>query len=134
MTEADLVTQEGMERRRFLKAAATVAWATPAILTLTANRAGAQSCVPQGAPCDACTGVNCCVASGDPWPCCCSDAEDDTTCDGVCRTHAQCEALFPSSDPDLADPDSCWVPQNVDSSLMARRSATVWKPKVLKNK
>ena len=35
MTEADLVTQEGMERRRFLKAAATVAWATPAILTLT---------------------------------------------------------------------------------------------------
>src|SRR3712207_7698793 len=58
-----LVNHEGMERRRFLRAAATVAWATPAILTLTANRAGAQSCVPQGASCDVCVGVNCCIRS-----------------------------------------------------------------------
>jgi hypothetical protein len=121
VTEADLVTQEGMERRRFLKAAATVAWATPAILTLTANRAGAQSCVPQGASCDACVGVNCCIAPGDPTPCCCSDYNDDTTCAGVCRTHDACEALFPSTDPDVEDPDSCWYPGGTGSaSSMAR--------------
>lgn len=119
MTEADLVTREGMERRRFLKAAATVAWATPAIITLAANRAGAQSCVPQGAPCEACVGVNCCLAPGDSFPCCCSDINDDQTCDGVCRTQAACEALFPSTDPTVQDPDSCFFPGG--TATMARR-------------
>jgi hypothetical protein len=41
-----------LERRRFLKQAATVAWATPFILTMTSERASAQaSCVPTGASC-----------------------------------------------------------------------------------
>lgn len=133
MTEADLVNREGMERRRFLKAAATVAWATPAIMTLTANRAGAQSCVPLGAPCDACEGINCCLSSGDPFPCCCSDPDDDTTCDGVCRSHAACEALFPSDDPELIDPDGCFVPGNF-GSMMARSTSTVRKPKVVRKR
>ena len=130
VTEADLSHHEGMERRRFLKAAATVAWATPAILTLTANRAGAQSCVPQGAPCDACVGVNCCIAGGDTTPCCCSDANDVTTCAGVCRSQAQCLALFPGGPPD--DPDSCFFPGGSGSSVAARQVVTARKAKVLR--
>lgn len=132
MTEADLVNDVGMERRKFLKAAATVAWATPAILTLTANRAGAQSCVPQGASCDACVGVNCCISGSDPFPCCCSDINNTTTCAGVCRTHAQCEALYPSTDPTVQDPDSCFYPGGTgSSSTMTRQVATARKAKVL---
>ena len=127
MTEADLVTREGMERRRFLKAAATVAWATPAILTLAANRAGAQSCVPQGAPCEACVGVNCCLAGSDTLPCCCSDANDTTTCAGVCRSQAQCIALFPGGP--TTDPDSCFYPGGSSGTAMARRAV---KAKVLR--
>jgi len=36
------------DRRQFLKKAATVAWATPLVLTVAASRAGAQvnSCLP----------------------------------------------------------------------------------------
>ncbi|HYO60304.1 MAG TPA: hypothetical protein VEU29_00215 [Actinomycetota bacterium] len=130
MTEADLVIKEGMERRRFLKAAATVAWATPAILTLTANRAGAQSCIPQGAPCDACVGVNCCIQSGDTLPCCCSDVNNTTTCAGVCRTQAQCEALFPSGHPE--DPDSCWYPPETLARTSMRQVSRTYKAKVLR--
>ena len=124
MTEADLVTQEGMERRRFLRAAATVAWATPAILTLTANRAGAQSCVPQGAPCDACIGVNCCIAGSDPLPCCCSDP-NTPDCPGVCRTQAACMTLFPGGP--ASDPDACFYPGGTGSA--AARSVSTGKRK-----
>lgn len=131
MTESDLIKQEGMERRRFLKAAATVAWATPAILTITANRAGAQSCVPQGAPCDACVGVNCCLAGSDSLPCCCSDANDVTTCAGVCRSQAACIALFPGGP--ASDPDSCFYPGGTGSTTtMARQAVTARKAKVLR--
>lgn len=129
MTEADLVNHESMERRRFLRAAATVAWATPAILTLTANRAGAQSCVPQGASCDACVGVNCCIAGSDPLPCCCSDANDVTTCAGVCRSQAQCQSLFPGGPAN--DPDSCFYPGGTGTTTMARTAVTARKAKVL---
>lgn len=120
MTEADLVVREGMERRRFLKAAATVAWATPAILTLAANRAGAQSCIPQGASCDACIGVNCCLAPGNSLPCCCSDANDVTTCAGVCRSQSACMTLFPGGPAE--DPDSCFYPGGTGSSTTTRTS------------
>ena len=132
MTESDLVHREGIERRRFLKGAATVAWATPAILTLTANRAGAQSCIPQGSPCDACVGVNCCIAGSDPLPCCCSDANDTTTCAGVCRTQAACAALFPGGPAN--DPDSCFYPGGTGSSAAARMVVTARKAKVLRLK
>jgi hypothetical protein len=111
-----------LERRQFLKGAATVAWATPLILTVVGDNAGAQSCVPLGAPCDACVGVNCCIQGNDPFPCCCSDADDPTTCAGVCRTHADCEATFPSDDPELVDPDSCWAPGGT-ASVTARSRA-----------
>lgn len=131
MTEADLVTREGIERRRFLKAAATVAWATPAILTLTANRAGAQSCVPQGAPCFACDGgLNCCLAGSDQLPCCCSDANDVTTCDGVCRSQAACQALFPGGP--SSDPDSCFYPGGTGTTTLARQTITARKAKVVR--
>lgn len=129
MTEADLVIREGMERRRFLKAAATVAWATPAILTLTANRAGAQSCIPQGAPCDACIGINCCIAGTDPLPCCCSDIDDITTCAGVCRAQSACMSLFPGGP--TTDPNSCFYPGGPDTNVAARQVVTARKRKVL---
>ena len=57
------------DRRKFLQRAATVAWATPVLLTLPASRAGAQvgSCAPDATPCgvwngSACTGLTalCC--------------------------------------------------------------------------
>lgn len=118
-----------IERRQFLKGAATVAWATPLILTVGGDTAGAQSCVPQGAPCDACTGVNCCITNADPFPCCCSDADDTSTCAGVCRTHSQCEAMFPSDDPNLADPDSCWAPGGSGSTTARSRAGAGIKPK-----
>lgn len=130
MTEADLVSREGMERRRFLKAAATVAWATPAILTLAANRAGAQSCVPQGASCDACTGINCCIAGSDPLPCCCSDANDVTTCAGVCRSQAACAALFPGGPAN--DPDSCFYPGGTGTATATRQIVTTRKAKYVR--
>ncbi|MDQ3952290.1 MAG: hypothetical protein M3279_04905 [Actinomycetota bacterium] len=131
MTEADLVTREGIERRRFLQAAATVAWAAPAILTLTANRAGAQSCVPTGSPCFACEGgLNCCIAGTDSLPCCCSDANNTTTCDGVCRTQAACAALFPGGPAN--DPNSCFYPGGTGTTMMARTTVTARKFKVLK--
>ena len=129
MTERDLLNHSTIERRRFLRGAATIAWATPAILTLTANRAGAQSCVPQGASCDACTGVNCCIAGSDSLPCCCSDANDVTTCAGVCRSQAQCMTLFPGGPAN--DPDSCFYPGGAPTTTMARSVSTARKAKVL---
>ncbi|MFN2588997.1 MAG: hypothetical protein ABR613_12890 [Actinomycetota bacterium] len=131
MTEPELVNKEGIERRRFLQAAATAVWAAPAILTLTADRAGAQSCVPQGAPCFACEGgINCCIAGGDALPCCCSDANDVTTCDGVCRSQAACQALFPGGP--ASDPDSCFYPGGTGTTTMARTVVTARKAKVLR--
>lgn len=38
-------------RREFLKQAATAAWATPLILTVTSGGAYAQSCIPEGSTC-----------------------------------------------------------------------------------
>lgn len=128
MTQSDLSGREGMERRRFLQSAATIAWATPAILTLTANRAGAQSCIPQGTACDACIGVNCCIPSGDSLPCCCSDANDTTTCAGVCRTQAACASLFPGGP--ASDPDSCFYPGGTGTTTTMARMRT--KAKILR--
>ncbi len=130
MAEADLVDHEGMDRRRFLKVAATVAWATPAILTLSANRAGAQSCVPQGVPCDACVGVNCCIAGSDPLPCCCSDPNDFTTCAGVCRTQAACQAIFPGGPAN--DPDACFYPGGGGTLGTTTQGVSAHKAKVVR--
>lgn len=57
-------------RRRFLKQAATVAWATPMILTMMAPSAAAQtSCIPAGSACgNDVNGV--CVPSHTLQPCC----------------------------------------------------------------
>jgi hypothetical protein len=119
VTEADLTAREGMERRRFLKAAGTIAWATPAILTLTASRAGAQSCVPHNAPCDACVGVNCCIASGESLPCCCSDP-NSPVCGGTCKTQAECIAIFPGGP--TSDPDACYYPGGTGAASNTTRS------------
>jgi hypothetical protein len=62
-------TGVSIERRRFLRRAATVAWATPTIMTLAASVASAQTPVCSG-PCntrdDCPTGCNC---SGNPKTC-----------------------------------------------------------------
>lgn len=59
------------DRRQFLKKAATVAWATPLVLTVGASRAGAQgvSClpslticgIPDGGGCDTTGFTACCM-------------------------------------------------------------------------
>lgn len=116
-----------IERRQFLKGAMTVAWATPLILTVTGDNAGAQSCVPQGAPCDACVGVNCCIAGSDQLPCCCSDANDPTTCAGVCRSQAACQQMFPGGP--SSDPDSCFYPGGTGGPTTRARAGTGRKAK-----
>jgi hypothetical protein len=85
---------EGVERRTFLKGAATVAWATPLILTMTSGRAGAASpaCIPVNMACNACTGPQCCDVDGAPDGGCCCSPPDIDICDGFCRgTDASCE-------------------------------------------
>jgi hypothetical protein len=95
--DAGHTTEDGIERRRFLKGAATVAWATPLILTMTAHQAGAQamSCLPNGGVCDACQGMPCCDADlPDDGGCCCSDALLTTECSGICvAVDADCYAM-----------------------------------------
>jgi hypothetical protein len=61
------------DRREFLKRAGNLAWAAPLILTLTAERAGAQafSCLPSFVDCgtyDA--GLGACVPTEGGIPCC----------------------------------------------------------------
>ncbi len=96
MSDAGRMSEDGIERRRFLKGAATVAWATPLILTMTAHQAGAQamSCLPNGGACDACVGMPCCDADPpDDGGCCCSDALVPG-CGGVCvAVDADCAAM-----------------------------------------
>jgi hypothetical protein len=65
-----------IERRRFLREAATVAWATPVIWTLMSQAAGAQSCAGSGVRCcDACSpdgdpNLNLVCITGVTTPCC----------------------------------------------------------------
>jgi len=62
--------REAVDRRRFLKGAATVAWAAPVIATLSASPAYAQvECTKSGKKCGSqqpqgsgnCPGTNCCT-------------------------------------------------------------------------
>lgn len=72
----------GMDRRRFLRNAATVAWAAPAIMTMMTQSAGAAAtCIENG---QACT-LNSACCSGTCL----------TTCQGLpagspCTAHNQC--------------------------------------------
>ena len=66
-------SDRGPDRREFLKRAGAVAWATPLILTLAADRAGAQvlSCAPVGSGCGTwSTPLNACIPIGTV---CCND-------------------------------------------------------------
>lgn len=116
-------TDEGVERRRFLKGAMTVAWATPLVLTMTARQAGAQamSCIPNGAPCDACTGMNCCDASGPAdGGCCCSDP-NVPECGGVCvAVDANCTSIPSPGHP--GDTFVCYAPAPVTTISTVGRS------------
>lgn len=85
----------GMDRRRFVTGAATVAWATPLVLTLGAADAYAQgspgACLgatnrPNGCPCSTsnqCTSGCCCDGAG-PAPTGCVPAGDCTIALGDC--------------------------------------------------
>jgi hypothetical protein len=81
----------GFDRRRFIKGAATVAWATPLVLSLGAGTAHAQvpspgQCIgaanrPEGCPCTTsaqCDDGCCCSAPGGPGGACTSAANCDT--------------------------------------------------------
>ena len=56
--------REAVDRRRFLKGAATVAWAAPVIATLSASPAYAVECIPEEGQCTksgtACLASFCC--------------------------------------------------------------------------
>lgn len=75
--------EERVESRRdFLRQAATVAWATPLILTMAAPSASAQgSCIPAGSPCgNDVDGI--CIPSHTLQPCCgvCVPSENGFGC------------------------------------------------------
>ena len=118
MTEEATVS---IERRRFLKQAVIVAWATPTVLTISARRAGAQaaSCMPNGGPCDACQGLACCDADPpDDGGCCCSDALAPG-CGGVCvGVDADCADLNATP----ATEFRCYVPVPPGSASSRRSS------------
>jgi hypothetical protein len=115
------VADQGIERRRFIQGAATVMWATPLILTLTADRANAQqaSCLPNGGQCDACTGLNCCDEDGDEdGGCCCSDA-NSPDCPGTCvAVDANCANMNT-----VGTDFTCFAPGPVISGFSARGSS-----------
>ena len=99
----DQTMSSDMDRRRFLKGAAVVAWATPTILTLSASRAGASSCLPHGTLCNSCElDVSCCPTAedgantGPGTGCCCADFSVDCPAglDGTCSaTDAGCFSI-----------------------------------------
>ena len=65
------VDQAVIDRRRFLRDAAVVAWSTPVLLSVTADRAFAQTCIAIRNTCTrgttpisgCCTGLICCGAN-----------------------------------------------------------------------
>ena len=122
------VADQGIERRRFIQGAATVMWATPLILTLTADHANAQtmSCIPNQSPCDACQGVSCCDADPpDDGGCCCSDALAPG-CGGTCvAVDADCDAMNTTT----ATEWTCFVPDPPDSFGASSRRASSKGPK-----
>ncbi len=126
MSESAGAGHEVIERRRFLKQAAAVAWSVPLILTLEADRSAAQSCIPANTPCDACAGVNCCIRSGETLPCCCSDP-NVPDCGGVCRTQAECQALFPGGP--SSDPDACFYPGGTGGTTFSGQGGYIVKGK-----
>ena len=72
-------------RRKFLKQAATAAWATPLVLTLAANRAGAQaiSCLPSLTTCGAPVAGGGCNTAG--FVACCPGMSCVQVTGGLCR-------------------------------------------------
>ena len=138
MSEDAGMPEQGVERRKFLKAAATVAWAAPMILTMSARPAGAQvgtSCLPNGGPCDACNGMNCCDVDGDPdGGCCCSDP-NVPECGGVCNpSDAACQSI-PSIGPAPGEPSAgdffvCYAPSGAPVTTFGRSRASGKGPKV----
>lgn len=82
MTQSSEGSGNGVDRRRFIKAAGTVAWATPLILTITSGRAGAS--VPGtfcgfavGGPGGPCPNLPNCSS---PAPVCRRSTADNFTC------------------------------------------------------
>ena len=131
MTEADLAAIENVERRRFLQAGLTIAWATPVILTLGASPASAQSCVPLGGACDACGDISCCVPAGQPYSCCCASTPNcPDPAPQVCRTPQDCQNLFGGTGPEN---DACYLIEfpggGAGASLTSMRTSAARKRK-----
>jgi hypothetical protein len=86
--------QRTFDRRRFLRGAATVAWATPLILTVSASSAAAVTvpCTPNGVACGdiptTCCAGNCCCTSQDFPAGVCAPILAGNTC-GVAATPAE---------------------------------------------
>ena len=80
-----------VDRRRFIRDAATVAWATPVLLTVMSSPAGAVSCIANGSPCSLCDEVPCCDVPGNPPGGCCCGLDPDVDCSAVCSGDSECE-------------------------------------------
>jgi hypothetical protein len=82
----------GVDRRRFIKGAATVAWATPLVLTLGATSARAQpsptQCVPMTGRPEFCP---CTASSQCADGCCCGPPVGG----GACTSQDSCEENTP---------------------------------------
>lgn len=88
----------GVDRRRFIKGAATVAWATPLILTLGARSASGQVDPPGPSPGECITdtgrpeGCPCTASSQCEDGCCCSVPVGNTG-PGGCTSPGNCDDL-----------------------------------------
>jgi hypothetical protein len=80
VTQTDTSKGGEVDRRRFLKRAGTVAWLTPAILTLSTKAAYATHCTGRNAECGAVSGSGC-----------------NTTGFLVCCTQCSCQQTGPTN-------------------------------------
>ena len=122
MDDARVAGDSGnIERRRFIQGALVVGWATPAILTLTASRAGAVTCITANNPCSLCDEIPCCPNTPTEAEGCCCGLDPDVDCNAFCTSSdAACE-----NDPTDTPPGVdmfCFVTQGMSSSSLRRSS------------
>ena len=100
--EGSVVTQTetskggSVDRRRFLKRAGTVAWLTPAILTLSTKAAYASHCIGKNKDCGTPSGTTGCTPFA--LPCCtqCNCVQSGPTNNRKCKCEGNCPSDPPS--------------------------------------
>lgn len=84
-----------VDRRRFIRSAAVVAWAAPVISTLGTGPAYAQACVPAGGQCGTLTGCNPTTCTTGGFGACCTPtlncSKGSGNCERVLGTPCTCK-------------------------------------------